>query len=168
MKTITTEFKELCISKLGQNNGERVYFFYMKLSKKSYSTEKGLNLTTRRSKSLNYLLDNYGEEALLKTIDIFEKKIESGSATVLTIPYFNKCVENYKPEISVQSNPLFNSQGSQEQIYPIKLKQLYDNPIEALKWLYKCSGCNTEFDGFNETCPSCKKLINWKLVINNV
>lgn len=172
MRVITTEFKEFCQNKFGDINGEKVYYFYKSLEKnKRSSQDKSLGLQQRRMKNISFLIENYDSQAILDTIDIFEQKRKSGSFIVDTIAYFTKCVENHFNSRKVvkdpKSNPLFNQQTlDTSSIEPIQLKRLdSDIDIEALNWIYFCSNCKEEFDGYAETCPNCKRIIDWKKVV---
>lgn len=164
MKILTTEFKDYCITKFGEDIGDKVYIFYRSLDSKKTSRDIKTSLIERRMKSINFLLENFNEQSILDTIDMFEKKRSSGEFVVNTIAYFNKCVENIsKKSVPIQSNPLFIQQKPIEYIKPIKVKlNGFVNEIEALNWIYTCPECSTEFDGFNEICPNCKRIIDWK------
>jgi hypothetical protein len=175
MKVLTTEFKEFCQNKFGDLDGDKVYYFYKSLDKRKTSNDKNTGLLQRRMKSILYLLENYNSESILDTIDIFEQKRKSGSFIVDTIAYFTKCVENHfnskKTIKDPKSNPLFNQQTKDtSSIEPIQLRRLDSViDIEALNWIYSCSNCKEEFDGYSEICPNCKRIIDWKkVVIKNV
>ena len=167
MKSLQTEFKEFCVENFGEENGEKIYVFYRSLDKgRIKQGSKNLSLSERRIRSLDYLKENFDDQAILNTIDIFNKKLESGESVVLTIPYFNKAVENNFKSTSkgFQTNPIFVIQKPEKVIIPIKLRkqEVCDYPIDAFNWVYKCSECNTEFDGWSGKCPNCNSIIDWK------
>jgi len=166
MKTITTEFKEYCVSKFGDEVGDKVYTFYRLLDKgKSSRTDKNLSLTERRKRSIDYLTDKFGEQHFVNGVEYFSNKLDAGEISVATIPYFNKVVENLTKQ-PTQTNPLFNQQKSIHDVIPFKLRRIEgsDSHLESFNWIYSCGECQTEFDAWAQDCPKCNGKINWRAI----
>jgi hypothetical protein len=167
MKVLQPQFKQFCIDKVGQECAEKIYSFYKSLSTKQQGkTDKFLNLSERRERSLTFLLENYGIDNILETIDIFNKKAESGELTVNTIPYFNKMVENHSIQKNKKpvprTNPIFFKTITTT-IIPVRKRSSEINTyeIDLFNWVYECSQCKAEFTGWDEHCPKCNLTIDW-------
>ncbi len=160
---LQTEFKQYCIDEFG-DKGDFVYEFYRSL-KTSVQTkqDKFMSLTERRVKSLSYLIKNCSKEAILNTIESFNKKKESGELTINTIPYFNKVVENYTPVSKIAQGTLFKQPQQRKKVEPIKLRlaEKHDYEKDVFNWIYQCSNCKNEYTAWDDDCPVCKANIGW-------
>ena len=76
MIKINPQFKDECIQIFGEADGVKVYNFYKKYlnTRQSSKQDKFMSLTERRLKSINYLVKNYGKEAVLSGIDYYIDK----------------------------------------------------------------------------------------------
>jgi hypothetical protein len=165
MKKIQTEFKQQCIDIFGEQ-GDFVYEFYKSLKTSIQSKQdKLMSLTERRTRSLSYLVEHFGKDAILNTITSFNKKREAGELTVNTIPYFNKVVENYTlPTSKVPTQgSLFKQPIQRKRIEPVKLRLAENHSYEEdiFNWIYQCSNCKSEYTAWDEDCPTCKSGIGW-------
>jgi hypothetical protein len=149
----------------GEANGGKIYTFYRSLkTAKQTKQDRFMTLTERRTKSIDYLVKNYGEHYLLAGIDLFDKKSESGELTVNTIPYFNKVVENLanSPQ-RVEEKRIIHPKL--KRVDPIMTDIVCDDyePHYSLKfkWLYYCKSCETNFSAWDDKCPGCNLEIDW-------
>jgi len=158
---ILPKHKKKFIDEFGYEFGVQLYDFYRKNldfgGQKKYSTEK-ISLTERRFRHAKYLVDNFGKEAVSKSIPIFIKKLESGYLSRKSKEYFEKIVENSRiqdPEIKIS-----------EKIIPVPIRRQFDEfEREFLNWIYTCPNCNEEIDAWADRCPKCDALCLWGEVL---
>ena len=171
MIKINPRFKDECIQIFGEADGVKVYNFYKKYlnTRQSSKQDKFMSLTERRLKSINYLVKNYGKEAVLSGIDYYIDKVQKGDIIITTIPYFNKVVENNvkkfnEPKQTFQKTII--SKPKIQTVIPIISKKVSNDYDDSFyNHLYKCTNCGEEIDPWQLNCPTCQCAFEWEKVI---
>lgn len=154
----TTSSRERFTNYFGNDLGMLLFRFYRSnIDMGGVSgSQKKIKISERRFRNAKYLVDNYGEKAIVKAMDLFKHKLETGVLSQKSLPYFEALVKSFSVKKSAEM-------VIREDVVPIKTYKVYDHyDKELLNWYYKCPKCGyNDIDAWNETCPECGVLFNW-------
>lgn len=180
-------FLAYCVELFGNDNGNKVYYFY-RYAMKNIAGRGGLQSEKQRKNLDNMLtLVNHNYELFLDTVfHIVDNYENSTCRNQITENYFRACLNNkingaYKPssnkDISTAksfsaSNKTItkaNQSGmnikSTRLIEPVQYLKTRDNySDDYLNWDYKCS-CGMIIDPWKDNCPQCNAKLNWSSFI---
>ncbi len=180
MKTIgklRTEFKEFCIKIFNSEElGTKVYNFYREML---YGINtKSQTLTEGRTKNLQYLVDTYSTDAIIKSIDKQITAYNSGTIGKGSI-HINFFISDVKFAFSDTKQPKetkkvikdnkqasIPSKNQLQTIIPMIVKRINtnsENPYDD--FMYRCPKCQSLIPGYKEECSSCFAIINYEGII---
>ena len=186
MKIIVSDLKKLCIDSFKEQDWKNVYDFYTKklqvdctTKNPEYNKKVGAKRNVyipsneRRLKHLKSMISDFGADNIVKAMNNFIAKEQTGELSSLSMSYFGGFVKNVALQESKPKKTVSSTSGStfksvqapvQESIIPIKMLKLPGKSAGEYgfaAWLYRCE-CHETFE-FKQhiKCPKCGKNINW-------
>jgi len=185
LKTIHSEFRQFCHEHLSSNsNADKVCSFYRKYIK-VVGVKSSLEAKKRNIKAI---LSNYNETVFIDVIDYFLDMERRGTLKELTLPYFEKCVENKFVELSSKSHTFPSTKPNTKKPMPINkttlkieekatskdvvvpiihnvLNQQLNTSIPIQEnFMFLCPKCSNAIPGFFDFCTQCESIIDYTKV----
>lgn len=160
MKTIHSDFRQFCFDNFDNNEeiANKVCNFY----RKHIKVRGAKSSLDAKKKNIKAILSNYSEKSLIDVIDYFLDMERRGTLSELTLPYFEKCVENKFSELTTKKQKPSNSgsyitKKSKSVLIetPIKRSEVL-TPIVDEQLNYPINNNISLKDNFSFLCPNCQ------------
>lgn len=183
------EFKGYVDNLFGPVEGKQIYEFYRDIlqlgknisadkAKHGFQKKKYESPTSRRLKHIQFLVDEYGCEAITSARKIFSDKLSHGEIDEPTINYFTGFVRNEAIRLSKAEAKLAADSTkcnaapitkctteSKAMISPTPKCFVEDMGVNdvIMNWDFICS-CGHVIPGHTTSCPNCNAELDWKTV----
>lgn len=184
IKVPVNEFKGYIDETFDESDGKLIYEFYRDIlqlgkrnihekAKQGFQRNKYESSTSRRLKHIQFLVNDYGTQAIISAYRIFNDKLQHGEIEEPTINYFAGFVKNEAIRLEKTADFTKNSTAPITKLDSVKGEIFIPVPYQfvedmhkndsILNWDFKCS-CGQILPGWTDKCDKCGTTLDWKKV----
>ena len=189
IKVPVNEFRGYADEVFGPVEGKAVYEFYRDIlqlgknqsadkAKHGFQKKKYESPTSRRLKHIQFLVDEYGCEAISSARKLFTEKLNHGEIDEPTINYFTGFVRNEAIRLDKEATKL-KADSTKSSAAPITkvdtaiVASVIPGPKcfvedmgkddKIMDWDFTCK-CGAVIPGHTPSCPNCNAKLDWEKV----
>ena len=189
IKVPVNEFRGYADSVFGSVEGKNIYEFYRDIlqlgknqsadkAKHGFQKKKYESPTSRRLKHIQFLVDEYGCEAISSARKLFTEKLNHGEIDEPTINYFagfvrNEAIRLDKEATKLKADSTKTNTASITKVDTAAVASIVPAPKcfvedmgkddKIMDWDFTCK-CGTVIPGHTPNCPNCGAKLDWEKV----